>query len=148
MLSADENQNTCQQRQNSSDDGGDGEMNESHDSDKNEIDRQQEHPDISCDHEDVSLAKSHGIARLKLFVGENEKIQDLIFSSLLFWRDAAVLECLRILGDTLFPINKREFHCVFDGTRIASLMPWTNFLSAGAIVARAPRNFTRSVSTK
>ena len=45
--------------------------------------------------------------------------------------------------------SKCRFHnCVFDGTRIASLMPCTNFLSAGAIVASAPRNFTRSLSTK
>jgi len=38
--------------------------------------------------------------------------------------------------------------CVLDGTRIASLIPCRNFLSAGAIVASAPRNFTRSPSTK
>jgi hypothetical protein len=35
-----------------------------------------------------------------------------------------------------------------DGTKIASRMQWTNFLSAGTIVASAPRNFTRSGSTK
>ena len=35
-----------------------------------------------------------------------------------------------------------------DGTKIASLIPCKNFLSAGAIVASAPRNFTRSSSTK
>src|SRR6266478_9784051 len=41
-----------------------------------------------------------------------------------------------------------RFHDAFDGTRIASLIPCKNFLSAGAIVASAPRNFTRSSSTK
>src|SRR6266513_1816125 len=42
-----------------------------------------------------------------------------------------------------------RFHnCVFDGTKIASVMPCRNFLSAGAIVASVPRNLTRSRSTK
>src|SRR4029453_3057153 len=36
----------------------------------------------------------------------------------------------------------------FEGTRIASLIPCRNFLSAGTMVASAPRNFTRSLSTK
>ena len=44
--------------------------------------------------------------------------------------------------------RRRLAHFVFEGTKIASLMPCTNFLSAGAIVASAPRNFTRSRSTK
>jgi hypothetical protein len=39
-------------------------------------------------------------------------------------------------------------HWIFDDTRIASLIPCKNFLSAGTIVASAPRNFTRSLSTK
>src|SRR5205814_1437152 len=34
------------------------------------------------------------------------------------------------------------------GTRMPSRIPWINFLSAGTIVVRAPRNFTRSSSTK
>ena len=34
------------------------------------------------------------------------------------------------------------------GTRIASRIPWSSFLSAGQIVASAPRSITFSGSTK
>ena len=54
---------------------------------------------------------------------------------------------LTIIG-LFFAPYPPPLRCVFDGTKIASLIPCKNFLSAGAIVASAPRNFTRSPSTK
>jgi hypothetical protein len=44
--------------------------------------------------------------------------------------------------------SSHRFHPILEGTKIASLIPCRNFLSAGAIVASAPRNFTRPPSTK
>src|SRR6266566_9299831 len=49
----------------------------------------------------------------------------------------------------LYKFSAADVFCrVRDGTRIASRIPCKNFLSAGAIVAKAPRNLTRSCSTK
>ena len=113
------------ERHNSHHDCADADVKERSDSDENQIDREQQHSNVFCDH--ALVLRQAGCLCTQKTAAAMRRTVDLHARQLVGFR---------------FP------YCTFDGTRIASLMPCTNFLLAGAIVARAPRNFTRSVSTK
>src|SRR4029077_7922600 len=113
------------ERHNSHHDCPDSDVKERSDSDKNQIDREQQHSNVFCDHAPV-------LSQADCLCTQKRGSCDAAYRR--FTRSAARRICFS--------------YCAFEGTRIASLMPCKNFLSAGAIVASAPRNFTRSVSTK
>ena len=112
-LFADQNQNPRYERHDSHHDCSDANVKERSDSNENQIDREQQHSNVLCDH--ASVLRQAGC----LCTQKQTAARRIRFS-----------------------------YCALEGTRIASLMPCKNFLSAGTIVASAPRNFTRSVSTK
>src|SRR5205823_10130750 len=67
-LSAYENQNACRQRQNSGDDCRDGNVNESHDPDENEVDGKEKHSEIFCDPHTIVLSESRRLCTCKVRV--------------------------------------------------------------------------------
>ena len=81
---------------------------------------------------------------------QNTKLRQNFFEK--FWRFflGALPQSQAICGNSrVARLPYSHFPAVkVDGARIASLIPCRNFLSAGAIVASAPRNFTRSSSMK